>query len=646
MKYLQSHLSTLINLVFAITLTFLMTGCGGGASPGATPAPLAPTNILSGVAATGAPIAGIVSIKDASVPSKELLVYTASDGSFAFNTSTLTAPFMLKTSSAGKNLYAFSATGSGTINVTPLTSIAASVAVGGVDLDLFYANLAPSNLNLAAANMADAVTVVQSTLFPLLNQYGVTGDLLTKPFYANHTGIDSLLDMINVTIVGNLITISNKSNLTVIFSGSSNYFTTLTGSKLPAMPGTLTVANIPAPPVMIGYALYTANCSGCHGNIANSALIGISTPATISAAIARDLGGMGFLSRLNAGEIQAIDMAINNPASAPPAPPAPLPGAGTSGATLYTNICSGCHGPLATSTKLGATFVRIQNAISGNIGGMGSLISLTGADLQAIEAALNPTVAGSGVPPVGTTPPAVIDGAALYTSNCSGCHGPLATSTKQGITIARFQTAVANNTGGMSYLSALSVNQVQAIVTALTPASGTPTPTPNPSPTPGATLYATACAGCHGPLATSAKAGATVTRITTAIGPGVGSIASMAYLSSLTPADITAIAGSLATVTPPTTPVVPACGSCHALPPATGMHLFHLTNRKAVKLAITCATCHGAGYSTTVTTDKLPATHNNGVKNMATGIPPGWTPNKAPATGGSCSNACHGKQTW
>ena len=642
MTDLKPKLSTLIKHIFAIALAVLLASCGGG-SPGANLTPSAPSNILSGVAATGAPIAGIVAIKDSSVPSKVLQVFTASDGSFAFNTSTLTAPYMLKTSSNGKNFYAFSETGSGTINITPLTSIAASVAIGGADLDVFYANVSPSSLGLAAADMADAVTVVQSTLFPLLNQYGVTGNLLTSPFYANHTGIDSLLDMINVTIAGNLITITNKSNLSVVFSGSSAYFTTLAGSKLPALPGNLTVANIPAPPVMIGYTLYSANCSGCHGHIANSALVGLSTPATISAAIARDLGGMSFLSRLNAGEIQAIDMAINNPASAPSTPAAPLPGAGTSGAILYANSCSGCHGPLATSTKLGATFVRIQNAISGNIGGMGSFISLTGADLQAIEAALNPTVPASGVP---ATPPSVIDGAALYTSNCTGCHGPLATSTKQGITIARFQTAVTNNTGGMSYLSSLTVNQVQAIVTALTPASGTPTPTPNPSPTPGTTLYTTACAGCHGPLASSAKAGATVTRITTAIGPGVGSIASMAYLSSLTPADITAIAGSLATVTPPTTPVVPACGSCHALPPATGMHLFHLTSRKTAKFAITCVTCHGVGYSTTVTTDKLPATHNNGVKNMATGIPPGWTPKAAPATGGTCSNACHGKQTW
>jgi mono/diheme cytochrome c family protein len=656
MNNTRINLLKLLGATLSIVLVSMFSGCGGSGGATTSGTPPITSNTINGIAATGAPIVGVVSIKDSSLPSKELTAFTASDGSFAFSTSGLQAPFMLKTSSGGKNLYSYSETSTGVINITPLTSIAASVAVGGANLDLLYSNATATSIAAAAANIADSVTIVHSVLFPLLNQYGVTGNILNAPFYANHTGVDSLLDMINVTIAANVITITNKSNLSIIFSGSSSYFVTLVGTKLPSLTGTFNAVNIPAPPVMIGYALYTANCSGCHGNVANSALFGISTPATISAAIARDLGGMSFLSKLTLGEIQAIDLAINNPRAAPATSVVPLPGSGvpsvpSTGATLYNANCATCHGPLATSAKLGASFVRIQNAISGNVGGMGSLpnlTALTGPDLQAIEAALNPTPTGAPASGVPATPPTVIDGAALYTANCSGCHGPLATSTKQGITIARFQTAVTNNTGGMGYLSTLSVNQVQAIVTALTPSTTTPTPTPNPNPnpTPGSTLYATACGNCHGPLATSAKAGATVARITTAIGPGAGSIPSMAYLSILTPADITAIAASLATVTPPTTPVVPVCGSCHALPPATGMHLFHLTNKNAVALKITCATCHGAGYSTSVTTDKLPATHNNGVKNMATGIPPGWTPNAAPATGGTCSNACHGRKTW
>ncbi len=52
---------------------------------------------------------------------------------------------------------------------------------------------------------------------------------------------------------------------------------------------------------------------------------------------------------------------------------------------------------------------------------------------------------------------------------------------------------------------------------------------------------------------------------------------------------------------------------------------------------VSCGTCHGTGYSkTTVNT----ATHNNGVVNIASGAP-GWNP-----TTRSCSNSCHGTQSW
>jgi len=48
----------------------------------------------------------------------------------------------------------------------------------------------------------------------------------------------------------------------------------------------------------------------------------------------------------------------------------------------------GCHGPLATSSKLGRTAKQIQGAINAGTGGMGSLSNLTSAQVQAIAAAL------------------------------------------------------------------------------------------------------------------------------------------------------------------------------------------------------------------------------------------------------------------
>jgi fibronectin type 3 domain-containing protein len=76
-----------------------------------------------------------------------------------------------------------------------------------------------------------------------------------------------------------------------------------------------------------------------------------------------------------------------------------------------------------------------------------------------------------------------------------------------------------------------------------------------------------------------------------------------------------------------------ACGSCHAIPPATGHHDFHVNSQ-----GISCSSCHGTGYSPTTVNA---ATHNNGVVNLVSTI--GWN-----ATTGTCgSPGCHGGgRTW
>ena len=203
---------------------------------------------------------------------------------------------------------------------------------------------------------------------------------------------------------------------------------------------------------------------------------------------------MGSLSALSTSDIQSISAAIPGTASAPP----------TDGAGLYTANCAGCHGPLATSTKLGATIVRIQNAISSNAGsttgaGMGRLSTLSAANLQAIVVALNQTP--------GTPPAPSLDGATIYANNCAGCHGPLATSAKKGLTLARFTAAVTTNsaTTGMGYLSTLTTAQVEALIAVL------PAATPTPGASAGQTLYEANCIGCHGAFLSSTKAGPTMT---------------------------------------------------------------------------------------------------------------------------------------
>jgi mono/diheme cytochrome c family protein len=289
------------------------------------------------------------------------------------------------------------------------------------------------------------------------------------------------------------------------------------------------------------------------------------------------------------------------------------------GASLYAGQCAACHGALASSTKLGLSLVRLQNAISGNVGGMAALAGLTAVELQAITSALN-----AAAPPV-TVPVVSADGAALYASYCASCHGTLANSGKSGTTVARLQNAISANSGGMGTLTSLSVTQVQAIVTALTPSTPTPTPTPTPTAD-GTALYASGCASCHGALAASTKGGTSAASIQSAIGANQGGMGSLSTLSSV---QVAAIAKALAAIAP--APVTAAtCGSCHAIPPANGRHAKH------VKEAVSCANCHGTGYSTS---SVVAALHNNGVKDLASNT--AWN-----ASTRSCANACHGKESW
>lgn len=136
-----------------------------------------------------------------------------------------------------------------------------------------------------------------------------------------------------------------------------------------------------------------------------------------------------------------------------------------SGAALYASNCGSCHGSLADSSKKRTTATAIQAAIAANTGNMGSLSKLTALEIQAIATALE----------VAITPPTQIDGAALYASKCSSCHGALATSSKKGATANATQSAINNNQGGMGSLSTLTADQVAAIAAAL---ATMPTPPP------------------------------------------------------------------------------------------------------------------------------------------------------------------------
>jgi mono/diheme cytochrome c family protein len=147
------------------------------------------------------------------------------------------------------------------------------------------------------------------------------------------------------------------------------------------------------------------------------------------------------------------------------APPTLTPTPILDGAALYNQHCSGCHG----SSKQGKSVSAIQNAISSNTGGMGSLKSLTAAQISAISGAvttITPTPIQTFTPtPVPTlnTAPAPAKTWATYNQYCSGCHG----TSKQGSSVAAIQTGISNNSGGMGSLKSLTAAQLTAIAAGL-----------------------------------------------------------------------------------------------------------------------------------------------------------------------------------
>src|SRR3989441_184250 len=74
------------------------------------------------------------------------------------------------------------------------------------------------------------------------------------------------------------------------------------------------------------------------------------------------------------------------------------------------------------------------------------------------------------------------NGAALYASNCQGCHGSLAASNVSNRTFAGIKAAIVGNVGGMGFLSSLADADLQAISNALSPPAPPAAPALSVSP--------------------------------------------------------------------------------------------------------------------------------------------------------------------
>ncbi len=200
-------------LVIAGTALLNLYGCGGGSSDSATvPSTPAPLTTLSGTAAVGAPISGSVFAIDVNGKVSPAAT-TSAGGGFIVNVAGMTAPFILSiTGTAGGRLVTLNsiATAAGqTVNITPLTDLIVSTALGRPGGSALTSLCAPVNQvvpancvsSLAAlattpARLTSATDAVVAIIAPL-NPTGINP--LTGALVANGTGMDKILDQILMT---------------------------------------------------------------------------------------------------------------------------------------------------------------------------------------------------------------------------------------------------------------------------------------------------------------------------------------------------------------------------------------------------------------------------------------------------------------
>ena len=185
---------------------FALAGCGGGGG-GASTAPTVSQVSLQGTAAVGSPLAGAnITVIDA----KGATATTTADasGNYTISVTGMTAPLVILASdpqgvaSTQVSVLAALTSGSATniVNVTTLTTaVSAWLTSSGNPSDL-----ASSSSTLAAvtpASVAAAVANLKSALSAILAANGVSAasfDPIGAPFTANHTGLDGVIDSIQV----------------------------------------------------------------------------------------------------------------------------------------------------------------------------------------------------------------------------------------------------------------------------------------------------------------------------------------------------------------------------------------------------------------------------------------------------------------
>ncbi len=202
--------TALLALAAALSGALILAACGGGSGSGGGGGTTPPTGAgstveLSGIAATGAAMSGatiIVTDKTAAEVQNCPSACTASaSGAFVIPLKTgAQAPFVLKATPAGGGEPQVSVVAEATnttVNITPITTMIAGRLSPNGDPSVLLATA------FDAAKLKTALDEVVALIQPLLNAVGSTTNPLNGTFVADGTGLDRVLDSLNVSVQRN-----------------------------------------------------------------------------------------------------------------------------------------------------------------------------------------------------------------------------------------------------------------------------------------------------------------------------------------------------------------------------------------------------------------------------------------------------------
>lgn len=187
-----------------VVATLSLASCGGGG--GAALSDLSQSLAVTGVAATGAPMANAtlqIYGKDG-IAILATPVTVGADGTYA---ATIPAgavgPFVFEVDNGSEKIYSvLPDRTSNVVNVTPLSNLIAAKLSATGNPSTLASELAASTATISSATTIAATTTVMTALQPLATALGLGTSVnpLTATFSANGTGLDRMLDSLDVKI--------------------------------------------------------------------------------------------------------------------------------------------------------------------------------------------------------------------------------------------------------------------------------------------------------------------------------------------------------------------------------------------------------------------------------------------------------------